>query len=140
MKIFLSFALLLLLFASPLFAQDSYQEFERGLELTEPQKIQIEGIRNRYIGQWHEVRRDLMRKRLDLQELSRDRSANSERIVRLQNEVMELQGARENIYNAYRSEVSRTLNEKQKERYNNYWGAERRRMRQPDMPPGRYGR
>ena len=125
----------------PLFAQDSYSEFERGLELTPPQKNQIQGIRNQYINEWQAVRSESMRKRLELRELSRNPSANPERIGKLQSEVRDLEAARGNIYHQYRSEVSRTLNERQRAQYNNFVDIENRRMRNrnPDHPR-RHGR
>jgi Spy/CpxP family protein refolding chaperone len=123
--------LLLFFFCAPplLFAQDSYSEFERGLELTRPQRNQMQGIRNQYINEWQSVRRESMRKRLELRELSRNPSANPERIGRLQSEVRELETTRGNIYNQYRWEVSRTLNERQRERYNHFVDTENKRMR-----------
>jgi preprotein translocase subunit SecF len=134
--------LLFILAALPLFAQNSYSEFERGLELTEPQRMQIQGIRNKYIDGWRAVRMETMRKRLELRELNQNPSANAERTRRLQGELRELETAQGNIYNQYKSEVSRTLNEKQRERYNNFVDTEDRRMRlpRPDHQPRRYGR
>jgi Spy/CpxP family protein refolding chaperone len=128
MKKMIPLFLLLLFYVPPLFAQDSYSEFERGLELTEPQKTQIQGIRNKYINEWRVVRRESMRKRLELRELIENPAANAERIVRLQSEIRELETARGNIYNQYRSEVSRILNEKQRERCNNFFDTENKRM------------
>jgi Spy/CpxP family protein refolding chaperone len=138
----LIFLLLLFFFCTPpLFAQNSYSEFERGLELTDPQRNQIQGIRNQYINEWRAVRQESMKKRLELRELSKNPSANPERVGKLQSEVRELETARGNIYNQYRSEVSRTLNDRQRERYNNFVDTENKRMR--GTHPGhqrRYGR
>lgn len=137
------FFLLLLFFLSvpPLFAQNSYSEFERGLELTGPQRNQIQGIRNQYINEWRAVRQESMKKRLELREVSKNPAANPEKVGKLQGEVSELEAARGNIYNQYRSEVSRTLNEKQRERYNNFINTENKRIgpANPDHPR-RHGR
>lgn len=125
-----------------LWAQNSYSDFERELELTEPQRIQIQGIRDKYIGAWRSVRSESMRKRLEMKELNKDPAANAGKIGRLQDEMRELDTARENIYNQYRSEISRTLNERQREQYNNFVDTEHKRMRRmrPDPPPRWYGR
>ncbi|MBA4390461.1 MAG: hypothetical protein C0399_05940 [Syntrophus sp. (in: bacteria)] len=141
MKILIFLLLLFFFCVPPLFAQDSYSEFERGLELTGSQKNQIHGIRNQYINEWRAVRSESMRKRLELRELSKNPSANPERIGKLQSEVRGLETARGNIYNQYRSEVSRNLNEKQREQYNNFVDTENKRMRtaNPDHPR-RHGR
>ncbi len=128
MKKLFPFFLLLLFCVPPLFAQDSYSEFERGLDLTESQRALVQGIRNRYISEWKAVRRESVRKRLKLRELGKNPTGNIERIEKLQNEVRELETARDNIYHQYRSEVSKTLNEKQRERYNNFFDTEDRRM------------
>jgi hypothetical protein len=125
--------------ASPLFAQHSYSEFEKSLELTELQKAQVQGIRNKYINEWQTVRKEFTRKKLELMELSKYPGTSPEKIGRLENEVRELEAVRGNIYNQYKGEVSRVLNEKQRERYNSFFDTENRKMMHPP-PPGRYGR
>ena len=131
MKRLIFFLLLFFSCAPSLFAQHSYAEFERSLELTEPQKAQVQGIRNRYINEWQTVRKESMRKRLELRELGRNPVAGPERVGKLENELRELETAQRNIYNQYRAEVSRVLNEKQRERYNNFFDNENRRMIHP---------
>ena len=121
------------------FAQNSYKEFERSLELTEPQKIQMQGIRNKYINEWKTVRKESMRKRLELKELCKNPAASLEKCGKLENELRDLETVRGNIYNQYRGEVSRVLNEKQRERYNNFFNAENRKMTHPPQP-GRHDR
>jgi len=124
---FVVFFLLLCIFITPsLRAQNSYSEFERGLQLTEPQRTQVEDIRNRYINEWQSLRRESSRKQMELRELSRDPEANSARIGRIQVELKELDTARHNSYQQYRSEVSRTLNQRQREQYNSFCDQERR--------------
>ena len=133
--------LLLLFMMPPAWAQNSYSEFERGLHLTDPQRTQVEDIRNRYVNEWQVLRRESARKRMELKDISRDPGANSGKIGRLQSEIQELDTARHNSYQQYRSEVSRTLNDRQREQYNSFCDQERRkRMRERGFGPGRYGR
>jgi Skp family chaperone for outer membrane proteins len=142
MLVAVSFAILFLLTTmAPASAQNSYSEFERGLQLSDPQRAQVEDIRNRYINDWQNMRRESARKRMELRELSRDPSANAARIGRLQGELRDLDTARHNSYRQYRSEVSRTLNDRQKHQYNTFCDQERRnRMRERSFGPGRHGR
>lgn len=117
----LMFFLLIFFFCVPfLFAQSSYKEFEKSLGLTEPQKAQMEGIRNKYINEWKAVRKESTTKKLELKELGRNPAANPEKVGKLENELRGLEAVKGNIYNQYRGEVSRVLNEKQRERYNNF--------------------
>lgn len=139
MKKTIFFLLLFLLCAPSAFAQNSYKEFERSLELTEPQKIQMQGIRNKYINEWKTVRKESVRKRLELKELCKNPAGSLEKCGKLENELRDLETVRGNIYNQYRGEVSRVLNEKQRERYNNFFNAENRKMTHPPQP-GRYDR
>jgi Spy/CpxP family protein refolding chaperone len=137
---FVVFFLLLCVFITPsLRAQSSYSEFERGLQLTEPQRTQVEDIRNRYIDEWQSLRRESSRKQRELRELNRNPEANSARIGRVQGELQELDTARHNSYQQYRSEVSRTLNQRQREQYNSFCDQERRKNMQR-FRPGRHGR
>jgi Spy/CpxP family protein refolding chaperone len=137
----LIFFLLLFFFCVPsLFAQQhSYSEFEKSLELTEPQKAQVQGIRNKHINEWQTVRKESTRKKLELKEFGKNPAAGPEKIGKLENELRELETAQRNIYNQYRAEVSRVLNEKQRERYNNFFDTENRKMTYPSHP-GRHDR
>jgi len=131
--------LLFLFITPPLYAQNSYSEFERGLGLSDPQRTQVEGIRNKYTNEWQSLKRESMKKRLELRELSRNPQANAGRIGRVQGEIQELDTAKHNLYQQYRSEVSRSLNDKQRERYNSFCDQERRKN--PNrFSPRRYGR
>jgi Spy/CpxP family protein refolding chaperone len=128
--------LLIFFFCVPsLFAQHSYSEFEKSLELSEPQKAQVQGIRNKYINEWQTLSNESTRKKLELRELSRNPAASPEKTGKLENELRELETARGNIYIQYKGEVSKVLNEKQRERFN----TENRKMIHPPNP-GRYGR
>lgn len=131
--------LLFLLFVPPLFAQDSYADFEKGLQLTDSQKMKMKEIKKKYINDWRSTKQEAVRKRLELKELFRNQPGNTERIEKLQNEISDIERSRENLYNQYRGEVSRTLNNEQREKYNNFCTSERRRMMRPPGMRG-YGR
>ena len=136
---FLIALLLFLLFVPPLFAQDSYADFERGLHLSDEQKSNVGEIKKKYINEWHSTKQEAVRKKLELRELYKNRQANIDKIEKLENEVSEIEKTRENLYNQYRGEVSKTLNDKQREKYNNFCTSERRRMMRPMGLRG-YGR
>lgn len=140
MTMFATLFIACLFLAPPLYAQDSYSEFERGLELSGPQREQVESIRNKYMGEWQLLRQESMRKRLELRELNRDPQANAEKIGRLRDEVRGLDTAKQNVYRQYRSEVSRSLSDKQRQRYNTFCDQERRKGPPRSMRPGRHGR
>lgn len=142
MTLVVSFAILFLLtIMPPARAQNAYSEFERGLQLSEPQRVQVEDIRNRYTNEWQTLRRESARRRMELRELGKDPNANAARISRIQSELQELDTARHNSYQQYRSEVSRTLNDRQRQQYNTFCDQERqRRMRERGFAPGRHGR
>jgi len=126
-------------FVSPLCAQDSYFDFERGLRLSDAQRTETEYIKSKYMDEWRTLRREVMKKKLELRDLYRNPSFYRDRIEKLQNEILELEISRENLYNQYRGEISRILNDSQRERYNNYCGSERRRSMRPPGLRG-YGR
>jgi Spy/CpxP family protein refolding chaperone len=127
-----------LFLASPLFAQRSYREMENDLMLSESQRAQMQDIRNRYYPGWEEIQRESIRRRLELRELERDPMANAERISRLRNEMRDLQSARSGMYNQYSSEVSRSLNQRQRAQYQMFINRERRNMPGPLQAPGHY--
>ena len=145
-----SLCILLLLFflvqfpASPAQAQDSYQDFERGLNLSDTQKEQVQGIRKRYMEEWTTLRRESARKRLELQEVDRNSEAGRERARRLEGDLNSMRSSRENLYRRYRGEVSGVLNEQQRGRYERFSNGEGRRGMTPPphqrgmMPPPRY--
>jgi len=139
MTAFVPLLLLLLLFAPPLYGQNSYAGFERGLGLSHSQKTQVEGIKNRYIDEWRTLKQESIRKRLELQELSKNPAANPEKIGKLRNEIGEIEQSRNNLYKQYRGEVSRTLNKEQRERYNSFCDTQKK-QKVRSFRPGRYGR
>lgn len=141
MKVFFTTFFLCLLIVPSLWAQNSYSDFERGLSLSDPQRAQVEVIRNKYINEWQALRRESARKKMELRELNRNPSPNSSRINRLHGELQELDTARHNSYQQYRSEVSQTLNEKQRERYNSFCNQERKKNpMHRGFGPGWHGR
>ncbi|MEN6615592.1 MAG: Spy/CpxP family protein refolding chaperone [Syntrophorhabdus sp.] len=141
MKVFFATLLLCLIITPSLWAQNSYSDFERGLALSDPQRTQVEDIRNKYINEWQVLRRESARKKMELRELNRNPGPNSARINRLQSELQELDTARHSSYQQYRSEVSLTLNEKQREKYNSFCNQERKKNpMQRSFGPGWHGR
>jgi len=142
MTFVVALALLLLFITPPARAQNAYSEFERGLGLSDPQRMQVEDIRNRYQNEWQVLRQESARKRMELRELSRNPAANSARINRTQSELQELDTARHNSYQQYRSEVGRALNERQRRQYNSFCDQERRKRmtRERSFGPGWHGR
>lgn len=142
MTFVVTLVLLLLFITPPARTQNAYSEFERGLGLSDPQRMQVEDIRNRYQNEWQVLRQESARKRMELRELSKDPSANSAKINRIQSELQELDTARHNSYQQYRSEVGRALNERQRQQYNTFCDQERRKrmMRERSFGPGWHGR
>ncbi|HBA54386.1 Spy/CpxP family protein refolding chaperone [Syntrophorhabdus aromaticivorans] len=136
------FVLLLSFLVAPaLFAQDSYTEFERGLNLSDSQRMRAEGVREKYINDWRSMRQESMRKRIELRELQRNPQANQQRIDRTQRELQNLHRSRDMSYEQYRSEVSRVLDERQRRRYNSFTDSERRnRMGGPHQRMRRHER
>ena len=138
------FLLFLVQSVLPAQAQDSYQDFERGLNLSDTQKEQVQGIRKRYMEEWTTLRRESARKRLELQEVDRNSEAGRERARRLEGDLNSMRSSRENLYRRYRGEVSGVLNEQQRGRYERFSNGEGRRGMTPPphqrgmMPPARY--
>jgi len=128
--------LLFLLFTPPLVAQDTYSDFERGLHLSDTQKAKIQDIKRKYINEIRSTKEEAVKKRLELREVSRNQPGNTERIERLQSEIADIERTRENLFIQYRGEVSRTLNEEQREKYNNFGTSKKGRTM---LPMGRRG-
>lgn len=138
---FLLFLFLLFVPAS-LLAQDSYREFEKGLGLSEPQRRQVDGIKQRYVDEWRTLKDESMRRRLELQELNRNPSANRDRADKLRRELDHIQGSRQQLYQRYQGEVGHALTPEQRGRFDRFCDSERQRMmeRQGDRPRGHGGR
>lgn len=138
MKLFAAIILLLLSFLllPPLYAQNSYSEFERGLNLTDVQKRRAEDVKQKYIDEWRFQREETLRKRLELKELRKDPMTNRDKIDKTQRELRDLERSRERTYNHYRSDLSNVLNERQREQYNSFTESERKRRVVPQSPRG----
>jgi len=123
-------ALALLLLVTPVVhGQSTYSEFERGLQLSESQKAQAEETKRRYMGELQGLKQESINKRLELRDLDNRPGSNPERRERLQRELGTIENSRQNLYNQYRSDVGRVLNNDQRERYNSFVDTERRRAR-----------
>ncbi|MCX5804825.1 MAG: Spy/CpxP family protein refolding chaperone [Proteobacteria bacterium] len=119
------------LLASPLYGQHSYFDFEKGLKLSEVQRTAVEDIKRKYMDEWRASGREVIKKRLELRDLYRNPSLNRDRVEKLQNEILEIEISRENLYNQYKGEISRILNEEQREKYDSFCGSERKRSMRP---------
>jgi Spy/CpxP family protein refolding chaperone len=125
--------LLLLSFSlvPPLSAQNSYREFERGLNLTESQRRRAEEVREKYIQEWRFQRQEALRRRLELNDLRRNPAANRDRIEKSQRELRDIDRSWERSYNQYRSDLAQVLNERQRNQYNQFSEWERRNRAMP---------
>jgi Spy/CpxP family protein refolding chaperone len=118
-------------FVSPLYSQHSYLDFERGLNLSDNQRTAVEDVKRKYMDEWRASKGDVIKKRLELRDLNKNPLINRDKIEKLQNEILEIEISRENLYNQYRGEISRILNEEQREKYDNFCGSERKRTMRP---------
>ena len=123
--------LLSLSLVPPLDAQNSYTEFERGLNLTESQRKKVGEVRERYIQEWQLQRQEALRKRLELNDLQKNPYANRERIDRTQRELRNIERSWGQSYGQYRSDLSHVLNERQRNQYNQFTEWERRNRSMP---------
>jgi hypothetical protein len=120
-------ALVLLLCSTPLFAQSSYADFEKALGLTDDQRARADHIMRKYMGEMRALQQEALNRRLQLRDLDGAVPQNRPRIRRLRREIDEIELAKEQTFNQYRSELQKTLNEQQRERYNSYCESENRR-------------
>ena len=126
---------LLFLFAVSLAqAQNSYQDFEKGLNLSDTQREQVQGIKKKYMDEWRTLNGESARKRLELQGVDRSSDAGRERARRLESDLNSMQLSKENLYRRYRGEVSGVLNEQQRGRYEKFSNGERMRGMMPPSP------
>ena len=126
-----SMVLVVLTLSTPLFAQQSYREFERGLNLSDSQRARVDGIRRKYIDEWRALKADSMKKRMELRELNRERPDQRERTGRLQGELDRIEAAKERLFRQYSGEVSGVFNDEQRGRFNEFRDRERRRPMNP---------
>jgi hypothetical protein len=125
-RIILYLLVFILLGGLPLYAQGRYSELERDLQLSESQRMQVEETKKRYMGDLQGLNQEAVNKRLELRELNRNPSAAPDRRERLQRELGAIESSRHNLYNQYRSDLSRVLNQDQRNRYNSYVDSERK--------------
>ena len=126
--------LLLLLFVPPLYAQESYREFERGLNLSDSQRAQMEEIKKKYSNEWRSLKNDSMRRRLELNEMNRDPGYRRERTEAAQRDLQQIEMQRRQLYQQYRQEVGSVLNEQQRGKYEQFITRERRTGPPPMRP------
>jgi hypothetical protein len=119
--------ILLLLSSLPLYAQSGYSEFERDLRLSESQKQQVSETKRKYMEELQVLKQESINKRLELRQLDRSPGVDPEKRERLQRELGAIENTRFNLYNQYRSEVSRALNQAQRDKYNSFVDTEARR-------------
>jgi hypothetical protein len=143
---FLSVLAALSLFALPLYAQQSYREFERELNLSEYQRAQVDCITRKYMNEWRALNDESARKRLELRELYLYRPDQRERAARLERDLSQMEASRQRLFNSYRGEISTVFSNEQRGRFNRFTEQENRRAvraaRPTDPQPGRrfYGR
>jgi len=82
---------------SPLYAQHSYSDFERGLNLSDAQRTSVEDVKRKYMDEWHASRREAIKKKLELRDLYKNPSSNRGRIETLQKQILELEISRESL-------------------------------------------
>lgn len=134
--IFLYMLLLPFFVTPPLYGQRSYSDFERGLNLTDDQRMRAEGMKQKYIRDWRSMKEESARKRIELRELQRNPEANRERIDRTQRDLNDIERSRDRSYQRYRSELGQVLDERQRQQYKNFTDSERRQSMGPYRPRG----
>jgi Spy/CpxP family protein refolding chaperone len=127
-RVFLLSCVLLTAFVPPLLAQESYREFEKGLNLSEPQKAQVQAIKRRYVDEWRALRVESARKRFQLRELESYEPDQKEKAERVQKELDQIEFSKQELFREYRMEVSTVLNEEQRDRFNRFMDWESRRL------------
>ena len=131
----------LFLMSPPVFAQASYREFERDLNLSETQRNQMEGIKRKYMNEWRGLKDESVRKRIELNDIQRNRRALApngkiDRQERLERDLQGIEQSRERVYRRYRDEVSRVFNNEQRGRYDQFITRERQGLMRPPRHRG----
>ena len=124
-------AFLIFLLSLPLYAQQSYREFERGLNLSDSQRQQADGIKRKYVDEWRNLKEESVRKRIELKELNREQPGQRERAERVQRELDHIQASKQRLLREYSGEVSGIFNEEQRNRFNKFREDENRRSMRP---------
>ncbi len=136
----------LFLFALPLYAQQSYREFEQELNLSEYQRAQVDSIKRKYMNEWRALNDESARKRIELRELYLFRPDQRERAARLERDLCQIEASRQRLFRSYRGEISTVFTNEQRARFNRFTEQENRKavraVRPTDPHPERrfYGR
>jgi hypothetical protein len=88
--------------------------------------MRVEQLKRGYVDEVRMLQRESLNKKLELRELNRNSPQNTEKIRRLHRDLEGIEISKENAYRQYRGEVSRTLNDRQRERYNKFCDTESR--------------
>jgi len=135
---FLSVLCALILFAPPVYAQQSYREFERELNLSGYQKAQVAGIKRKYMNEWRALNDESARKRLQLREMDRNRPDRREGAERLRRDLDQIEASRQRLFRSYRAEISTVFNNEQRGQFYRFTEQENRRAARPmDQQPRR---
>lgn len=116
----------LLVCAPSLFGQESYREFERGLNLSGSQKAQVAEIKKKYMAEWMALKDERARKRLELREFTASRPDERVRSEELQRDLDQLRSSRLSLFRRYEAEVSSVFNEEQRSRFKEFMDRESR--------------
>ena len=142
------FSVLCALFLSSplLYAQQSYHEFEKGLNLTDDQRVQADAIKRKYMAEWRALNDASAQKRLELREMDPHNRKERQRVSRLERELDQIEASKQRLFGSYRGEISTVFNDEQREQFNRFTEQENRRAARPlrpiaPSPSGRfYGR
>jgi hypothetical protein len=135
----LSLLCALIIFTPALYAQESYREFERELNLSEYQKAQVAGIKRRYMNEWRALNDESARKRIKLREVYQDRPDETGRAERLRRDLDQIEASRQRLFRRYRGEISAVFNNEQRGQFNRFTEQENRRAARPTDPQSRRG-
>jgi hypothetical protein len=125
---------LLFVWVSPIAAQESYRDFEKGLNLSDSQKVRADGIKRKYEDEWRGLEEESLRKRLELRELNQNRPDEREKAVKTRRELDQIENSRQRLMRQYNGEVSAVFNQDQKAKYERFRDRE---VKRPMAPPGR---
>lgn len=120
---------LLFLIISPLWAQKLNEDPERGLNLTQEQKIKIEEIRKKFRDELNSQTEEYLKKKLELLNEKRAPDPDPKKIRRLEEEIEVLRVKREATIRRYLDEIESILSPDQRSILFDYQGSEKRKMR-----------
>ena len=137
----LSVLLIILMGAPSLLAQQSYGEFERGMNLTDTQRTQVDGIKRKYMDEWRSLNDESARKRLEMREMDPNRPDQREKAEKLHRDLDRIETSRQRLFGRYRGEMSGVLTSEQRGRFNRFTAQENRKavgppIRSAPLAPG----